>query len=190
MVILMDEREVRKKLRESGLRVTYPRLALLAELGRSHTQPKSASELAATLSQFPRSSVYRNLESLEKASLIRSSLIKWVRRYELGDTLVPHHHHITCIRCQKVNDFDSSKLEKSLEIAASDAGYQLSAHAVELRGICRDCQDTPPEKSAFDVLSYGITAVKKLRPRDPLMDKLKAEDIHQPFDPDNTLDAQ
>ena len=35
------------------------------------------------------SSVYRNLEALESAGLIRSSMVKWVRRYELGDALAP-----------------------------------------------------------------------------------------------------
>lgn len=183
MVILMDEREVRKKLSDVGLRVTYPRLALLLELGRSHTQPKSAAELAATLSQFPRSSVYRNLEALEKAGLIRSSLIKWVRRYELGDTLAPHHHHITCIACQKVTDFDSTKLERALEDAAGDAGYQLHAHSVELRGYCSNCRtDQADQSAARTVLEYGLKSMKRLRPRDPLMDKLKEEDVYTPFD--------
>ena len=183
MVILMDEREVRKKLRLTGLRVTYPRLALLTELGRSHAQPKSAAELAATLSQFPRSTIYRSLEALEKTGLIRSSLIKWVRRYELGDNLSQHHHHITCIQCQKVNDFESSKLDKSLETAAEEAGYRLIGHAVELRGVCSDCRDDTPDPSAARaVLEYGIRSMKRLRPRDSLMEKLRAEDTYIPFD--------
>ncbi len=182
MVMTMDDQTMRRQLREAQLRVTYPRLALITELSRSHTQPKSAAELSATLSQFPRSSVYRNLEALEKAGLIRSSLIKWVRRYELGDTLAPHHHHITCIDCHKVTDFDSTKLERALEDAASDANYQLHGHAVELRGRCADCRDDQTDQSAARaVLEYGIKSMKRLRPRDPLMDKLKAEDTYEGF---------
>ncbi len=173
----MDESAIRKKLQAAGLRITYPRLALIAELSRSHTQPKSAAELSATLSQFPRSSVYRNLDALETAGLIRSSMVKWVRRYELGDLLAPHHHHITCVRCQKVTDFDSHKLEHALDDAASEAGYQLAGHAVELRGLCSDCRgnDDTDQSTARAMLEYGIKSMRRLRPRDTLMDKLKQE---------------
>ncbi len=182
----MDESTIRQKIQATGLRVTYPRLALILELSRSHTQPKSAAELAATLSQFPRSSVYRNLEALETAGLIRSSMVKWVRRYELGDMLSPHHHHITCIRCQKVTDFDNNRLERALDDAAIEAGYQLSEHAVELRGLCSDCrgQDDGDPSTASTMLAYGIKSMKRLRRRDPLLEKLKADDIHTPFPDD------
>lgn len=188
MVILMDEREVRRRVSQAGLRVTYPRLALLTELSRSHTHPKSAAELTATLSQFPRSSVYRNLEVLESVGLIKSSLIKWVRRYELGDVLTPHHHHLSCTQCGRLIDFDSSKLEDRLQSIARDHQFQLTSHVVELRGLCSNCHE-PPTSAAFNVLSLGIESVKKLRPTDPLMEKLRREDTHQAFDPDR-LDTE
>lgn len=154
----MNESDIRRLLSEVGLRSTYPRLALIAELSRSHANPKSAAELTATLSQFPRSTIYRSLEALEQSGLIKSSMIKWVRRYELGDKLAPHHHHLTCIKCQKVIDFDSSKLEKRLELIASDYGYDLLSHVVELRGTCDDCRETT-EASTFETLSRKLRAV-------------------------------
>ena len=189
MVRTMDDAAIRKKLQGAGLRVTYPRLVLISELSRSHAQPKSAAELTATLSQFPRSSVYRNLEALESAGLIRSSMVKWVRRYELGDVLAPHHHHITCTACQKVTDFDSTKLEKALENSADDAGYLLRAHSVELRGLCRGCRNDGQDPSAARaVLEYGIRSMRRLRPRDPLMDKLKEEDVYGGFQDEESED--
>lgn len=177
----MQEPEIRKKLHSAGLRITYPRLVLIGELARSNAQPKSAAELSATLSQFPRSSIYRNLDALEKAGLIKSSLIKWVRRYEPGDALTPHHHHIVCEKCQTMVDFDSQRLEKRLELIAQNAGYTLSSHVVELRGLCADCADKPERKTARDVLSLGISSMKRLRSIDPLMEKLKEEDHYAPF---------
>ncbi len=185
----MEDIAIRKQLQQAGLRVTYPRLALIAELSRSHAQPKSAAELTATLSQFPRSSVYRNLDALESVGLIRSSMVKWVRRYELGDPLAPHHHHITCTQCQMVTDFDSTKLERALEGAAEDAGYLLTAHSVELRGLCRDCRgDAQDQSAARAVLEYGIRSMRRLRPRDPLMDKLKQEDVYEGFPDEESED--
>ena len=154
----MNESEIRRLLSESGLRSTYPRLALIAELSRSHANPKSAAELTATLSQFPRSTIYRSLEALEQSGLIKSSMIKWVRRYELGDKLAPHHHHLTCIKCQNVIDFDSSKLEKRLDLIASDYGYELMSHVVELRGICNDCKEQT-DPSRLEALSRKLLSV-------------------------------
>lgn len=144
----MNESDIRRLLQEVGLRATFPRLAIITELSRSHVSPKSAAELTATLSQFPRSTIYRNLLALERQGIVKSSLIKWVRRYELGDDLMPHHHHITCLKCGKVNDFDSSRLEQQLEAAARQAGYQLRAHSVELRGLCRACRHSLPANFA------------------------------------------
>ena len=186
----MNDAELRAHLSRVKLRATYPRMAVLTELSRSHTQPKSASELTATLSQFPRSTVYRSLAALEKTGLIKSSLIKWVRRYELGDTLMPHHHHITCVNCQKVNDFDSFKLERQLELAASEAGYQLISHVAELRGICSDCREEPEKLSAKEMLSLGIESMKKLRSKDSLLKKLESEDVYNPFFGDDLMGQQ
>lgn len=177
----MDEANIRQKITEAGLRITYPRLALLAELQRS-SSPKSAAELSATLSQFPRSSIYRNLETLETASLLKSSMIKWVRRYELGDLLVPHHHHLTCTVCGNVIQFDSPKLEKQLISSAGDNGYKLISHVVELRGICSNCSS---ETSATSMIAQGINTMKRFRTPDPIMEQLQAEDHYNTFPTDD-----
>lgn len=177
----MDEATIRQKISEAGLRITYPRLALLSELQRS-TSPRSAAELSATLSQFPRSSIYRNLETLETANLLKSSMIKWVRRYELGDLLVPHHHHLTCTTCGNVIQFDSPKLEKQLLSSASDNGYKLLSHVVELRGICNKCNSEPDTTSR---LAQGINTMKRFRSPDPIMEQLQAEDHYNTFPTDD-----
>lgn len=161
----MNDSDIRQLLSEVGLRATYPRLALIQELARSHASPKSAAELTATLSQFPRSTVYRSLEALEQHALVKSSMIKWVRRYELGDKLAPHHHHLTCIKCQKMIDFDSSKLEQRLEAIAQEYNYQLISHVVELRGLCEDCQEVK-EPTKLEAISEKLRSVGRRTQQD------------------------
>lgn len=176
----MNELEIRRILAEVGLRATYPRIALITELGRTDSSPKSASELTATLSQFPRSTIYRSLEALEYKGVVKSSMIKWVRRYELGDALTPHHHHLTCTQCHRVIDFDSTKLERRLEAIAKFHNFTLNSHVVELRGLCDQCREDP-KSLAGEVVSFGIKSMKRLRRKDPLLEKLEAEDVHTPF---------
>lgn len=176
----MNESDIRRSLKEVGLKATYPRIAVITELSRSHATPKSASELTATLSQFPRSTIYRSLEALEQHAIVKSSMIKWVRRYELGDSLAPHHHHLTCTTCHRVIDFDSSKLERRLESIAKYYNFDLHSHVVELRGLCDRCRDDQ-KTIAGEVMSFGIKSMKRLRRRDPLLEQLEAEDVHTPF---------
>lgn len=173
----MDEKHIREKLTEAGLRITYPRLALINELTRTH-EPQSAAELSETLSQFPRSSIYRNLDVLEKALLIKSSMIKWVRRYELGDLLAPHHHHITCTQCGSVKQFDSPKLEKHLINTAQDNDFQLTSHVVELRGLCSSCNQAP---QTISTARSVFRSVKRFKQHDPIMEKLTEEDDYHSF---------
>lgn len=163
----MNESDIRQLLSEVGLKATYPRLALIQELARSHASPKSAAELTATLSQFPRSTVYRSLEALEQYALVKSSMIKWVRRYELGDKLAPHHHHLTCIKCQRMIDFDSSKLEQRLETIAGEYNYQLISHVVELRGLCEDCQEAK-EPTKLEAISEKLRSVGRRSSQDSI----------------------
>lgn len=157
----MNESDIRRLLSEVGLRATYPRLALITELARSNASPKSAAELTATLSQFPRSTIYRSLEALENKGLLKSSMIKWVRRYELGDSLAPHHHHLTCIKCQRMVDFDSSKLEQRLGLIANEYDFELVSHVVELRGLCSDCKEEKAP-TGLKAISEKLRAVGKL----------------------------
>ena len=163
----MNEPAIRRALKEVGLRATYPRIAVITELSRTHANPKSAAELSATLSQFPRSTIYRSLEAPEKTRVVKSSLIKWVRRYELGDSLTPHHHHLSCAQCGRIIDFDSSKLEDRLQAIARDNEFELTSHVVELRGLCSDCRVSAPSRGITqDVIAFGIDSMKRLRQRD------------------------
>jgi Fur family ferric uptake transcriptional regulator len=163
----MNESAIRRALQEVGLRATYPRIAVITELSRTHANPKSAAELSATLSQFPRSTIYRSLEALEQAAVVKSSLIKWVRRYELGDSLTPHHHHLSCTQCGRIIDFDSSKLEDRLQAIARDNEFELTSHVVELRGLCSNCQVTAPRRGITrDAIAFCIDSMKRLQRRD------------------------
>jgi Fe2+ or Zn2+ uptake regulation protein len=89
--------------------------------------------------------VYRNLSVLERAGLVHRIVTSddWAR-YELDHALTHHHHHLICSSCGAVRDFTvSPRLERSIDEAlarvASDAGFRLEHHRLDLVGLCEAC---------------------------------------------------
>lgn len=51
-----------------------------------------------------------------------------------------HHDHMICTRCGKILEFKNDALEKlQLEIA-TDSGFHMLQHKMEIYGICAECQ--------------------------------------------------
>jgi Fur family ferric uptake transcriptional regulator len=54
-----------------------------------------------------------------------------------------HHHHIVCINCNRVIEFEDcglSDLERRLE---AEYDMELTGHLLEFYGLCRACRDLP-----------------------------------------------
>lgn len=90
-----------------------------------------------------RATVYRNIEHLIRAGLIRD-----VRCGLPGDEQVfehihsdEHHDHLTCIHCGKVLEFEEEAIEVLQQHVAQKYGFKLLQHNLDLRGVCRSCQE-------------------------------------------------
>ncbi|HSX24356.1 MAG TPA: transcriptional repressor [Candidatus Andersenbacteria bacterium] len=59
-------------------------------------------------------------------------------RYEWAG--MPHHHHITCQVCGKVQDLEDSDVNYDDEKIRKKTGFITKYHSIELEGICKDCQ--------------------------------------------------
>jgi Fur family ferric uptake transcriptional regulator len=51
-----------------------------------------------------------------------------------------HHDHMICTRCRSIIEFQSEALETLQERLASERGFLLLQHRMEIYGICADCQ--------------------------------------------------
>jgi Fur family ferric uptake transcriptional regulator len=85
------------------------------------------------------STVYRIVTGLEKKGMIakvdfrdRGSKYEWAGR--------EHHHHITCDRCGEVEDVKDTLMGLRVKDVAQKTGYALTAHTIELSGLCPNCQ--------------------------------------------------
>ncbi len=88
--------DCKEELRAAGSRATPGRLALLGVLERVRC-PLTVTELEAKLPELNQVTLYRALEALTAAGLLRQGMRESVMQYEYAGR--PHHHHMVCSDC-------------------------------------------------------------------------------------------
>lgn len=130
-------------LRSAGLRVTRPRVAVLAAL---HAEPHVDTEtiigrVRRELGAVSHQAVYDVLRALTDAGLVRRIQPPGsVARYEarVGD----NHHHLVCRACGTIVDVDCAVGERPCLTAADDHGFAIEEAEVVYWGLCPAC--SPP----------------------------------------------
>ncbi|MFN8150186.1 MAG: Fur family transcriptional regulator [Solirubrobacterales bacterium] len=140
--------EAEEMLRGAKLRVTRPRLAVLATVGE-HPHADTTSIIAAVRDGFGDVSgqaVYDVLDALTDAGLVRRiQPAGSVARYETrtGD----NHHHIVCRSCGSIADVACAVGDTPCLAASEDHGFSIDEAEVVYWGTCPDCSSTPPNTS-------------------------------------------
>jgi len=137
--------ELRTHIRDVGLRVTAPRVAVLQRLHQA-AAPTTHAELADALAPhgWDRATIYRNLTDLTDAGLLRRTDVgDHVWRFELVDTQegghVPEAHpHFVCTDCGDVTCLPDGVVEVH---AGRGVPKSLRGRSVEiqLKGRCDRC---------------------------------------------------
>jgi Fur family ferric uptake transcriptional regulator len=130
-------------LEEAGLRVTAPRLEILAELAREPSDV-TAQVLWTRLRKRRRSAVglatvYRTLALLHERGAVDALSH---RGGELCYRLCgpEHHHHLVCTTCHRVVEIEDCDLGDWVDTVAAAHGFRATAHSIELSGVCGDCR--------------------------------------------------
>ena len=127
-------------LRGVSLRVTRPRLAVLAALHeRPHADTDSViADVRASLGEVSHQAVYDVLRALTMAGLVRRiQPAGSVARYEarVGD----NHHHLVCRDCGAITDVDCAVGHAPCLTASDAAGFELDEAEVVWWGRCPAC---------------------------------------------------
>jgi Fe2+ or Zn2+ uptake regulation protein len=132
-------------LRSRGLRVTRPRVAVLAALD---TEPHLRAEQVITAvrrdGEVSNQAVYDVLNTLSARGLVRRIQPRGsVARYELetGD----NHHHVVCRGCGRVTDVECATGEApclDLPETTSLHGFSVDEAEVTWWGHCPECSTT------------------------------------------------
>jgi Fe2+ or Zn2+ uptake regulation protein len=132
--------EYERLLRGASLRVTRPRVAVLAAV-HSHPHADTSSILDVVrghLGEVSQQAVYDVLGALTEAGLVRRIHPPGsVARYEsrVGD----NHHHVVCRSCGAIEDVDCAVGAAPCLTAADHTGYVIDEAEVVFHGLCPAC---------------------------------------------------
>jgi Fe2+ or Zn2+ uptake regulation protein len=140
--------DLERMLRQSALRVTRPRVAVLSAV---HDHPHADTDAIkdAARSEFgdvSHQAVYDVLRTLTDVGLVRRiQPAGSVARYEVrvGD----NHHHLVCRSCGAISDVDCAAGESPCLTASDDAGYVIDEAEVIYWGRCPACATSSPKAS-------------------------------------------
>lgn len=108
-------------------------------------RPLTLPEIVDAAPDLAQSSIYRNLDVLEQAGVIRRITVGGdFTHFELAEPLLAHHHHLICVECGTIADVRlAAELERlvdrSLEAAAQEADFTPLRHSLDLHGQCAAC---------------------------------------------------
>lgn len=133
----------RSYLRRTDHPVTPQRIRVAEMLFGTHDHI-SADEIMVRLRNegdpVGKATVYRTLDLLVEAGLIREhDFGEGFRRYEPRPTR-PRHEHLVCTGCGKVIEFQDDAIERLEREVAALHGFEPSHHRLEIYGRCEECR--------------------------------------------------
>ncbi|WP_375502294.1 Fur family transcriptional regulator [uncultured Jatrophihabitans sp.] len=131
-------------LRGASLRVTRPRIAVLAAV---HDHPHADTEtiigaVRGGLGAVSHQAVYDVLRALTDAGLVRRiQPTGLVARYE--SRVADNHHHVVCRSCGTIADVDCAVGGTPCLTASDDHGFSIDEAEVIYWGQCPECSIAP-----------------------------------------------
>jgi Fur family peroxide stress response transcriptional regulator len=127
--------------RKRSMPVTVQRRAILSALVDRDDHPTIDQVFEDAKARIPgvsRTTVYRVLETLVELGVAkRTKHFQSAARFD-GNT--DHHHHLVCIRCNKVVDFDGPEINGVSLPDARRTGFEVTDFSVYFEGLCSDCK--------------------------------------------------
>jgi Fur family ferric uptake transcriptional regulator len=141
-VVSTRSEQISRLLNERGYSVTPGRRIVIDSLADRETL-FTANDVVNWVDQVDpsigRATVFRTLDLLSQIGVLnRVHGDNGCHSYTVCDT--GHHHHLVCTRCGRVIPFELSGIEEEIRHAADQMKFAVSAHRVELFGLCANCQ--------------------------------------------------
>jgi Fur family ferric uptake transcriptional regulator len=138
---MMTRRDANTPAAPATLRMTRPRKVVLRVLRGLRSHPTADELYVKVRRRLPNVSlatVYRNLDVLSRAGLVRTlELGGGQRRY---DGVCGNHDHVRCARCGRVADVDIGSHARLDAAARSASAFEILGHRLEFVGLCPRCR--------------------------------------------------
>ena len=130
----------RKTLSSAGMRMTNQRALILDIIRRGHLDAdevyRQAREKQPRLSL---STVYRTLRRLKELGLVEE--LHFAEAHHHYEVKPPaEHHHLVCLGCGKIVEFESSLSQEMKQEIARKQGFEVTGVEVHMTGYCSKCR--------------------------------------------------
>ena len=126
--------------KNSGIKLTPQRLAILKYLEGNIEHPSADDIYKAMSKRFPTMSfatVYNTLETLRKhGQIMELNFDPFKKRFDPDPS---PHHHVICVRCQKILDVKNEFFLKPPKIDSDE--FEIIGSNIEFYGICSKCKN-------------------------------------------------
>ncbi|NLV92027.1 MAG: transcriptional repressor [Firmicutes bacterium] len=146
----MDEQtlaRIREQLSDHDHRLTPQRQAILQVLvEQGNPQHMSAEKIFMEAKklhpELGLATVYRTLEIFEKLGIVyKLEYGDGQARFEFNDNVEEHyHHHLICLGCGKIQEFNDDLLEDMERAIAQQADFDITDHCLRFFGYCSECR--------------------------------------------------
>ncbi len=136
-------KEIFKKfLKSKGLKLTRERALILDESlsWKGHFEPEELfKKMREKGLKVSRASVYRTIPLLLESGIIEE--VEKIDRHSHYEHIPEryHHDHMICLRCGKIIEFYSPRLEILQKIICENYNFSCKSHTLEIRGYCNKC---------------------------------------------------
>lgn len=139
----------REYLQTKKMRLTPPRETIIREIfaDHEHFDPETLiTRMKGGENSASRATIYRTLELLEDAGLIRKVARANDREVYEHDYGYPQHDHLICDTCGELIEFHNEDIAQIIEKIATERGFRMSGHRLEVYGTCESCS-RPPKRN-------------------------------------------
>lgn len=137
---------LKDKIRKNKYKFTTQRQDILKVFVDSEENHMSADDVYKAVKSIQPdiglATVYRTLDLFVELDLLKKMDFGDGRaRYELHDHSMPHfHHHMICLSCGAIREFQYDMLEPLEEAIAKEQGFEVVDHMLKFYGYCKYCQ--------------------------------------------------
>ena len=158
------------KCHERGLPVTIQRWVIFDALLDREDHPTIDQVYEVVKSRIPgvsRTTVYRTLKTLAELGVAKKT--SHFAAMDRFDGNMDHHHHLVCVRCDKVVDFADPALRGLPLPDARRTGFEIVDFSVYFESLCQQCKRRSPK-------SIGSRGQTRKQSDDSFKRNLKKED--------------
>jgi Fur family transcriptional regulator, ferric uptake regulator len=135
--------ETLKQLKQTGLRVTDPRIEVVEEVHAREgmfTGEQLYDDLRAQGSGIGRATIFRTIDVLVDLEILdRVHQPDGAHGYVLRGP--GHRHHMVCSGCGEVIEFQGCNVNELIEALSLQTNFRIEGHWLEIFGTCGRCQE-------------------------------------------------